>query len=176
MSIESSRISYRNYHENKGISIAGIGIILIVTLFSFSNKVSIRFGPCFENTGCPVILGRVINNWGLWTIMMIVTGLKEASMAYGLTTYRTWYYNEVMDHKATIPDKSTQKIMLMVTIWKTFGYASGIFDIVVVISGELQFIFVQLISEVLISCINTYIAILEKRRTISSDEIPMLEV
>jgi hypothetical protein len=71
---------------------------------------------------------------------MLVTTLKEGFMTYALT-YRTWYYNEV--------------VLYMVSVWKFFCFTSSLFDIVVIVSGELQFIFAQVITEIIVSCANT---------------------
>jgi hypothetical protein len=64
--------------------------------------------------------------------------LKEGFMAYALTTYRPWYYNEVMDHKAKRISKRPLTVLSMVSIWKFFCFASSLFDIVIVVSGELH--------------------------------------
>ena len=150
------------YRENSGIALCGVGTIF-VCIFLANSKLHFNIGPCTKLQDCPKIMDRKVDTWLLWSAVMTIVIMKEAIMAYALTTYRPWYYNQVMDHKAErVSDKSILQVLGMVSIWKTFVLVSELLDLIIVISGDLQFIVVQLIIEIIVSCINTFITMKRK--------------
>lgn len=159
--------SQRRYHEMRGVFAASLGIVLVFGLVAGRGRESsltFAFGPCQAPT-CPAVLGVEVRTWPAWALCMATVVCKEGLLTYGYTTYSPWFSNEVMDHKAASVARPTWQVMLMVVVWKTWVYTATVVDIGLIVSGNVQFIVAALVSEVVVCCANTRVALLEKDGT-----------
>lgn len=139
-----------HYREVPASIMMSCGSIIIAAIL-FAERSSIdehfyRFGPC-SNDKCASIFGLIIDDWTKWSALVFVIILKETIISYAYTTYRPWFTNCVMDHKTANVGHSMPIVLLMVTNYKIFSYINTIIEITLVITMELQYIFVQFLIE-----------------------------
>lgn len=158
------------YQEMRGIVGAGIGTGLIWSVVVVGGASNMHFGvgPCVQ-THCPAIMGVEIRSWWAWTLVMFATVTKEGLVAFGYTTYRAWFNNEVMDHKATVIHRPAWQVLGMVVIWKAFTYSAHVFDFMVVLAGDIQFIAAQFLAEACVYCLNAQAALKQKEPRLHPD-------
>jgi len=142
-------------------------ILIFVVILGYMGAFSdhfMQFGPSSDPKLQAVFLGTHIDTWTKTIAIMILGFTSSMFSTYYYTVFGSWLTNTIRDHKAKDLKMSWLKAMTLTTMNPLITGINGVLEFFVTLTMQLQFIFPQILGQVLTTIITTRSFLSKKKK------------